>query len=513
MDLNYKPPGAVIRDFMRSDTFFRGIRGPVGSGKSVSCCIEILRRSIEQAPSPDGKRRSRWAVIRNTNPQLKTTTIKTWLEWVKESAFGRFTWSVPYTHQLRFGDVEAEVIFLALDVPEDVQKLLSLDLTGVWVNEAREVPKAIIDGCTMRCGRYPSMAHGGPSWYGIICDTNAPERDHWWPIMAGDTSPPDYMSEEEKNMLLKPENWEFFTQPPAMIEEMDQHGIVHGYKKNPKAENMKNLVPDYYSNLMSGKTKSWIDVYVMNRLGSVESGKRVYPMFRQEAHVAKEPIRPMDNQPIWVGLDFGLTPAAVWAQCTSRGQWRILHETVTQDMGITRFAELLHREARREFPNHADFRWWGDPTGDNRDQDENIAFQILDAHSIMANAAPTNDPSLRIDTVSELLNRMVDGEPGLIVSPTCTTLITGFTSGYMYRRLQVRGEFYEEKPHKNQFSHPHDALQYLVLGAGEGDKLMARRGGQPSMVTQARTDWSVWDRRSGFQKKRRRRPGGALSGS
>ena len=70
-------------------------------------------------------------------------------------------WSVPYTHFMNIGDVELEVIFLALDRPEDVKKLLSLELTGIWINEAREIPKSIIDACTMRVGRYPSMREGG----------------------------------------------------------------------------------------------------------------------------------------------------------------------------------------------------------------------------------------------------------------------------------------------------------------------------------------------------------------
>ena len=78
--LTYKPDGNVIKQFMKDDSFFRGLRGPVGSGKSVSCCIEILRRALEQKPGADGISRSRWAVIRNTNPQLKTTTIKTWID-------------------------------------------------------------------------------------------------------------------------------------------------------------------------------------------------------------------------------------------------------------------------------------------------------------------------------------------------------------------------------------------------------------------------------------------------
>ena len=108
--LEYKPDGDVLKKFMKSETFFRGIRGPVGSGKSVSCCIEVMRRAMMQEPNKDGVRRTRWAVIRNTNPQLRTTTIKTWVDWFPESVWGKFNWSVPYTHVLKRGDIEAEVI-------------------------------------------------------------------------------------------------------------------------------------------------------------------------------------------------------------------------------------------------------------------------------------------------------------------------------------------------------------------------------------------------------------------
>ena len=154
--LSYKPDGETLKKFLKDDTFFRGIRGPVGSGKSVACCIEIIKRAISQKPNDEGIRKTRWAVIRNTNPQLKTTTIKTWLDWFPEDDWGNFIWSVPYTHKLKKGDIDCEVIFLALDRPEDVKKLLSLELTGVWINEAREIPKSIVDACSMRVGRFPS---------------------------------------------------------------------------------------------------------------------------------------------------------------------------------------------------------------------------------------------------------------------------------------------------------------------------------------------------------------------
>ena len=61
MKFKYKPDGEVLKTFMKDDTFFRGVRGPVGSGKSVACCVEVFRRALQQEKNSDGKRKSRWA--------------------------------------------------------------------------------------------------------------------------------------------------------------------------------------------------------------------------------------------------------------------------------------------------------------------------------------------------------------------------------------------------------------------------------------------------------------------
>jgi len=219
--LDYNPGGATLKEFLLDNSFFTAIRGPIGAGKSVACCIKILKKACEQKPGPDGVRRSRWAVVRNTYPQLRTTTIKTWLEWLPEDIFGKFNWSPPYTHHVKIGDVDMEVIFLALDKPVDVRKLLSLELTGAWINEAREIPKAIVDACTSRVRRFPSRKDDGPgpTWAGVIADTNPPDEQHWWGIMAGDVPIPEYFTAADLLTMAKPHNWGFFTQPAAMLEE------------------------------------------------------------------------------------------------------------------------------------------------------------------------------------------------------------------------------------------------------------------------------------------------------
>jgi hypothetical protein len=499
-NFKYKPDGEVLKSFLKDDSFFRGIRGPVGSGKSVGCCIEVFRRALQQQKNADGIRRSRWAIIRNTNPQLRTTTIKTWLDWFPENDWGKFHWSVPYTHHIKKADIDLEVIFLALDRPEDVKKLLSLELTGIWINEAREVPKSIIDACTMRVGRFPSMREGGPSWSGVIADTNAPEEDHWWPIMSGEVPIPDHIPIEQARMLVKPDNWNFYVQPAGMLEETDKDGGILDYVPNKSAENKKHMLQTYYPNLIRGKTKSWIDVYVMNRLGTIQEGKPVYPSFVADTHIAKEEIPIADGVPLYIGIDFGLTPAAVFGQKV-RGRWLIQSEIVAIDMGIVRFAEMLRQEIATRFAN-LDVHIYGDPAGDFRAQtDESTPFQILRGAGLRATPAPSNSVDLRLESVSSCLNKMVEGKPAFLIDRRCPTLIKGFEGGYSYKRLQVSGERFDDKPEKNMYSHVHDALQYLMLGAGEGRQLMSNQ--KPLSAFNAKKGFDVFDR----SPKRSRRQG------
>ena len=266
LEINYQAEPTVAV-FHASDAFFRGIRGPIGSGKSVGCCLEIISRAFQQQ-AHKGVRRSRWAIVRNTYGELKTTTIKTWLDW-----FGGCT-KITYGHPIegRFrathpdgSKVDVELVFLALDKAKDVKKLKSLELTGIWWNEASEIPKELIDMGPGRVNRFPSKVHGGPTWSGIIADTNSPDADNWWYQLA----------EEEK-----PEGYEFYSQPPALIREehIEAGQTRFRYVPNPDAENICNhpVGFDYYLKQIPGKDMAWVNVFIMNRYGRSVAGQNVY---------------------------------------------------------------------------------------------------------------------------------------------------------------------------------------------------------------------------------------------
>ena len=441
----------------------RGVLGPVGSGKSTACCWEIFRRSCEQTPGPDGIRRSRWAVVRNTYRELADTTVKTWLDWFPEKHLGPMV-AQDMTHKIRHEDVETEILFRALDRPQDVKKLLSLELTGAWVNEAREVPRAVVDMLQGRVGRYPSKRDGGPTWFGLILDTNPPDSDHWF-----------YRLFEE----AKPKGWQLFRQPSGRSE---------------GAENLGNLPPGYYDRLLQGKDDEWIHVYVDGEYGFLAEGRPVYPEFKDKLHVAMSPLGYTDGVPVYVGIDFGLTPAAVFGQRDKLGRWAWIHELTTEDMGAVRFAELLTSEMQREFPDTAEFTLFGDPAGEQRSQvDERTPFQILRARGLKVRPAPSNDFTLRREAVAVSMSRIIDGVPGLMISPKCTNLRKGMGGGYHYKRLQVSGdERFHDKPNKNQYSHVCEAGQYLMLGAGEGRALVRHHRPEASKPIQADTHWGVF---------------------
>ena len=164
-------------------------------------------------------------------------------------------------------------------------------------------------------------------------------------------------------------------------------------------------------------------------------------------------------------------------QKTARGRWLIVDELVTEDMGLVRFSELSVKLLQERYPGFSIIQGWGDPAGAARAQtDEKSCLEVVREYAkIECRPAPTNEFPIRREAVAGALNRMVDGQPGFALSPRCKVLRKGFAGGYHYKRVKVSGdERFHDAPDKNAYSHPHDALQYLLCGAGEGLAVLRR---------------------------------------
>lgn len=408
-----------------------------------------------------GKRSSRWAIVRNTMKELRNTTLKTWMDWMQDLG----TWhESKFMFHLNFGEVDAEILFLPLDSPGDIGRLLSLELTGVWCNEAREIPLSLMADIKGRLGRYPKFkacpekfegpwfknpAPGEPDlwyWTGLICDTNPPEVDSdWYKLfehLPQEPSEPDSVIECAT-----------FSQPSGL---------------SPEAENIENLIPGYYKTRAKGNTKAWIDTYIHGLYSPSMLGKPVYATtFRPDRHISPTPLKIDPALPVGIGFDTGLTPAAVFKQMGLDGRVRVLREAAAFDMGMKRFVTTYLRPIIKNFFPNNPLIFIGDPAGSRRaDSDESSAFKVLKeafgSDGAKVKAAYTNDPDVRIQATEQMLCQYPEGDPLMLIDPSCKRYIEGLRSKYRYPKLRQSGNF-ADRPEKNDWGHLIEAGQYLDM--------------------------------------------------
>lgn len=462
----------TIQRFFDSDAFIRGLMGPYGSGKSSACVMEVLQRGVCQAPGPDGVRRSRFAVIRNTAKQLEDTTEKTFLQWASPIKFGNW---VPSKHNFTIkalrgqGDdrnAEIEVMFRALDRPDQIGDLLSMELTGAWLNEGREIPWAIVDAVTGRVGRYPAKRDGGATWSGLWLDSNPADTDSEWFNFFEETDHTEAVEELAKVVpgMTVDKFMAIFKQPSGLV---------------TQAENLDNLPVGYYQRQCVGKTPEWIKVYVKGEYGFTSDGKPVWPEYSDAIHCPQEESRwpkPIQGLPIYRGWDFGLTPACIFSQVTPRGQWIILRELIATRMGSDAFGDEVIETSAREYPRF-EFIDVGDPAGATPSEaNETVScFRVLHGKNILIEPG-IQTLAIRLESVRKPLRTLVDGRPQFVLHPRCKRLRRGMMGGYHWRRLRISGERYTNTPEKDAYSHPCDALGYSATRIFGSSLYMPREG-------------------------------------
>lgn len=437
---------------MESDAFGRLLCGPVGSGKTTGSIVELFRRMGEQTPGYDGKRYTRFAIVRQTLKDAKMTVLKDIRGWFGSLADWRVSESTLYVD---YGDINSEFIFIPLEEPEDIKRLLSTQLTAVFINEAVEIDINLLSDITGRCGRFPANEFGTCTWKGIIADTNMPlQRTPW-----------------AEFILNAPPLWQVFRQPSGLSEEAEN--LAH---LNQTIETIELDEHDpirikqgrgYYERLVQVGTPDYIRRFVMAEFGRDPSGSAVYAeSFRYDFHVTSN-LEPVYSRLLIVGQDFGRDPWSIICQMDHKGRLMILEEVAAVDIGLEQHVRrnlipvlLQERYAGRPLVIV------GDPAGEARDSLFEInSFDLLKSMGLPAERAPTNDLDPRIRSVESFLGRQVDGGGAILFDQNrCPTLVQGMNGGYRFSKN--KDGVSRSLPDKNQWSHVCDALQYVCLIAG-----------------------------------------------
>ena len=392
---------ATGRKFHTSDKVVRGYMGCVGNGKSVACILELIRLAKDQLPNWEGRRLTRAVIIRNTSPELRSTTLKTFEDWIpKKHCDVKLNPIITGTYRIKLEDetlVEMEIFFLAMDSPDDAKKLLGIEPTIIFINEAREIPYATVRRARERIGRYPAPINGYkdehfkvgdkvPDWLlmaaedtdsplheltykhndgsysyigkkrflddgtveqdefgediyepvtrkAVLMDTNPCDSEHWWFHLAENGHLP--ASKNKKLDITRTrEVFEFFRAPPPLFR------LPNGtYERNPEAENIPHLMGgyEYYEDMLAGNTQEHINVMVLGQYGALFDGKPVYTEYNDVIHCPANGVKPVEGVPICLGWDYGLTPSVCIGQLIE-GQMRIVAEIWSDDSNTKKFA-------------------------------------------------------------------------------------------------------------------------------------------------------------------------------
>jgi hypothetical protein len=466
----------VARGFINDPMFISSIMGPYGSAKTTSCFQKILNSVLWQRPDRNGVRRARWCVIRDTYDQLEKNVMKDWFAWfpkTKENYNGEL-----HTHTLTLdfpglGICVLEMIFVGIGEKKAEAVFKGMQLTGLWLNEVDTLSREVLNFGIPRVGRYPMAKDGGCAWSGVISDFNAPDVDNW-----------TYDLLVNKNLGIPEEK---------MAQLREQYGPNFGinFWQQPggdtaEAENLANLPAGYYDRLIMSfaGNENKIRRFVKNKFGAVQNGQPVYPEFNDEFHTAKEFVQPIEGLPIHIGIDGGSTPAAVFAQLDEMGQVRILGECVVFNPDEEQtLAKLGPKQFGREVREYIDRMWpkakvgelWADPAaffgGSEGEDAEDKAWidEFAEKFGKKVRPAPGtkgNRLTPRLEAVRDCLTTNVGSKPGLLLSPIARHMRRGFNNGYVIQRVKFSDGSgrWKDQPNKNDFSHVHDALQYVVLG-------------------------------------------------
>ncbi len=175
-------PSPVVREFVEDSTFVTGYFGPFGCGKTTAGAWKVWAYG-QLWPG------ARIAVIRSTWPALQDTTQRTFFEWFPDGICGTYRRTAKiFELRVREGEPPVEVLWRGLDEQRDVDKVLSLDLAAVWIDEPQGGIAVRRDGSVVsepginhdlylailgRCGRqrgFPKM---------LWMTGNPPGPTHW----------------------------------------------------------------------------------------------------------------------------------------------------------------------------------------------------------------------------------------------------------------------------------------------------------------------------------------------
>ena len=453
------------------------IAGPVGSGKTIASEKKGLVEAQRIYPGADGVRRYKLGNYRQKYDNLWKAAIPShWKLFPKDMVGSTWTGASPRAarHALvfedEFGRIEMITEFQAFSEDANVEDLRGIEFTDVQLGEIDTMPKDLLIGLGRAVGREPPREITRRNGR-IFGDMNAPDVLNW-----------TYKTFYE---ALKPP-YHLYRQPGGM---------------DPAAENLQSHGGDhsYYQQIIDANAENYWYVRRMVHAipGITRATDLVYEKFDELTQLAKTELVPEPALPVLVGCDGGLTPAAVYAQEMSDGQFRVIAEIALERGGVEELGDaMLVLEARR-FAG-CEFHTVIDPSGkagedkDTDDQREQRVSKGSERQRLASKLqrkvelAVSNDVSRRHDAVRAKIGlNLGPGRPGYLLCPSCVGLLRGKRQTYQFRKRQGTNDLSSVTPTFD--THVADAEQYAAMECGS-DAARKRKGDRAARVAARRDE-------------------------
>ena len=140
---------------------------------------------------------------------------------------------------------------------------------------------------------------------------------------------------------------------------------------------------------------------------------------------------------LYVGVDFGRTPAAAIAQRQVDGSWWVLDEIVTENCSAYDFGRILKDYIAQNYPN-SPTEIYCDPAGMQKGQaSDDTPILMLEKWGFDVMPAPSNKFEARKGALDSILGQMIGGETAIGFDPKCRTLIKSLSGAYQFSRIKV----------------------------------------------------------------------------
>lgn len=384
--------------------------------------------------------------MRESYPQLRDASLPTlW------KIFDHFGWEEDkhFTHNksdhiiyLHTGKRRSEILYKPaknesggiMDIIKDIR---SLEIDCAIVDEIANIDEPIIKALRSRPGRWGKI----------------PEARHRKMIVGG--NPPPEGSWQHKRWYLKLNN------DDTPLEDANEHTVFVA----STYENRRNVDPAIIESLETSD-QYWKNTFLYGQLGFVPpDGEPIYKNFNYNMYVSQKPLEHNPKLPLLTGWDIGPTAknkACVVAQMDSKGSLIVLAEFMVLDPGVTKLGHVVLEQCNILFPGVPYWRNFCDPVAFDISQTDGKSPAMLLAEMGIDLYLGEESFQLRYEAVEGVLNRLIDGSPGMYIDGTrCRKLVEGFMGGYRYKYIDAPRQRFSREPIKDMYSHYHDALQYL----------------------------------------------------